>query len=215
MSNDRLFTSKEFYIIRHGQTDFNVKQVVQGRGVNSDLNETGLQQAKAFFDTYHPVDFDVVYTSKLKRTHQTVAHFLNKSIQHEIRDSIDEIDWGIFEGVEHNGDLQETYYKIMDLWSEGHVHVKIEGGESAHELQLRQQPFIDDLPFIEHERILVCSHGRAIRALLCGILGQPLSHMDKFKHNNTCLYKLSWSNGVYNMELENDLSHLAPLHAKL
>ena len=73
-------TIKEIYIIRHGQTDFNVKQVVQGRGVNSDLNDTGLQQAKSFFDTYHPIDFDVIYTSKLKRTHQTVAHFLNKNI---------------------------------------------------------------------------------------------------------------------------------------
>jgi probable phosphoglycerate mutase len=206
---------KEIYLIRHGQTDYNLRGVVQGRGVNSHLNETGRLQAKYFFEYYKEVPFDAVYTSTLIRTQQTVQHFLDSGHQHIIREELDEIDWGIFEGVEHNGDLQETYYKIMDLWSEGHVHVKIEGGESAHELQLRQQPFIDDLPFIEHERILVCSHGRAIRALLCGILGQPLSHMDKFKHNNTCLYKLSWSNGVYNMELENDLSHLAPLHAKL
>lgn len=206
---------KEIYLIRHGQTDYNLKGIVQGRGINSHLNETGRKQAFHFYDYYKHISFDAVYTSTLIRTQQTVQHFLDSGYQHVIREELDEIDWGIFEGVEHNGDLQETYYKIMDLWSEGHIHVKIEGGESAHELQQRQQPFIDDLPSIAHERILVCSHGRAIRALLCGILGQPISHMDRFKHDNTCLYKLSWRNGVYNIDIENDLSHLAPLHAKL
>lgn len=39
---------KTFYFIRHGQTDLNLKGIVQGRGVNSPLNETGLAQAQAF-----------------------------------------------------------------------------------------------------------------------------------------------------------------------
>lgn len=39
---------KNIYIIRHGQTDFNVRQVVQGRGINSNLNDKGIQQAKLF-----------------------------------------------------------------------------------------------------------------------------------------------------------------------
>ncbi len=158
---------KTIYIIRHGQTDFNVKQVVQGRGVNSDLNETGRRQAQAFFDKYHPVDFDVVYTSKLKRTHQTVAHFISKNIPHEIRENIDEIDWGIFEGVEHDKSLQKEYYDIIESWAKGNLTIKIEGGESAQDLADRLIPFVEEIKQSEHQSVLVCTHGRTLRVLMC------------------------------------------------
>lgn len=208
MPQDSSHIPKQIYIIRHGQTDFNVKQVVQGRGVNSDLNDTGLKQAKAFFDKYHPVDFDVVYTSKLKRTHQTVAHFLHNRIPHEIRENIDEIDWGIFEGVEHHPDLQKTYYDIIEEWKNGNLTIKIDGGESAQDLADRLMPFVEEIKQSAHKTILICTHGRTLRVLVCLLLGKPVSHMDEFSHENTCLYHLEYD-GV-NVELikENDLEHL-------
>jgi broad specificity phosphatase PhoE len=43
---------KELYIIRHGETDLNKQGIVQGRGINSDLNDTGRAQAAAFFKMY-------------------------------------------------------------------------------------------------------------------------------------------------------------------
>lgn len=208
MKNDSLYSPKDIYIIRHGQTDFNVKQVVQGRGINSDLNETGLQQAKAFFDKYHPVDFDVIYTSKLKRTHQTIAHFLAKNIQHEIRENIDEIDWGIFEGVEHHPDLQKTYYDIISSWEKGNLTIKIEGGESAQDLVNRLQPFVNEIKKSNHKSVLVCTHGRTLRVLMCLLLDKSVSEMDEFDHQNTCLYKLRFDGDEFFLELENDLSHL-------
>ena len=64
MTNDQLPMTKTIYIVRHGQTDFNIRQVVQGRGVNSDLNQTGLQQSKYLYDHYRHVPFDVIYTSE-------------------------------------------------------------------------------------------------------------------------------------------------------
>ncbi|WP_282456203.1 histidine phosphatase family protein [Chitinophaga sedimenti] len=66
---------KELYIIRHGETDFNRQGIVQGRGVNSDLNAMGVAQAEAFYEHYKHIPFDKVYTSSLKRTHQTVKKF--------------------------------------------------------------------------------------------------------------------------------------------
>ncbi|HNA40126.1 MAG TPA: histidine phosphatase family protein, partial [Chitinophagales bacterium] len=107
-------TAKEIYIIRHGQTDFNVRQVVQGRGINSDLNDTGIKQAQLFFNAHQEIKFDLVYTSSLKRTWQTVDSFISKKIPHEVRASLDEIDWGIFEGVEHHPKLQDEYYAIIE-----------------------------------------------------------------------------------------------------
>ena len=210
MTHPEVSTTKEIYIIRHGQTDFNVKQVVQGRGINSDLNDTGVQQAKAFFDSYHPIDFDVIYTSKLKRTHQTVAHFLNKNITHEIRENIDEIDWGIFEGVEHDPSLQKEYYDIIDGWANGNLTIKIEGGESAQDLADRLIPFVEEIKNSTHKTILACTHGRTLRVLMCLLLEKPISAMDDFDHQNTCLYHLKYDGVKFELIKENDVEHLQP-----
>lgn len=200
---------KNIYIIRHGQTDFNVRLIIQGRGINSDLNDEGLKQAKAFFDKYHPVDFDVVYTSALKRTHQTVSHFIAQNIPHEIRDSIDEISWGNFEGKEHEESLKETFYAIVDEWRKGNLTIKIDGGESAQDLADRLMPFVEEIKNSTHENILVCTHGRTLRVLICLLTNTPVSKMDSFEHTNTCLYKLRYDGTLFHLELENDIVHLS------
>ncbi|RYE50114.1 MAG: histidine phosphatase family protein, partial [Sphingobacteriales bacterium] len=69
---------KTIYLIRHGQTDLNKHGIVQGRGMDTDLNDMGRAQANAFFDKYGTVKFDKIYTSVLKRTHQTVQAFIDK-----------------------------------------------------------------------------------------------------------------------------------------
>ncbi|HRG79965.1 MAG TPA: histidine phosphatase family protein, partial [Cyclobacteriaceae bacterium] len=60
--------SKKIYIIRHGQTDFNLQGIVQGSGVDSSLNDMGRAQADAFYLTYKDIPFDKIYTSALRRT---------------------------------------------------------------------------------------------------------------------------------------------------
>ncbi|HEY0898299.1 MAG TPA: histidine phosphatase family protein, partial [Sphingobacteriaceae bacterium] len=62
---------KTLYIIRHGETELNRRGIVQGRGMNTDLNELGKKQAEAFYQAYFHIPFDKIYTSTLKRTHQT------------------------------------------------------------------------------------------------------------------------------------------------
>ena len=42
-----MYTAKTFYIIRHGETDLNRQGIIQGRGMNTDLNEKGAAQAAA------------------------------------------------------------------------------------------------------------------------------------------------------------------------
>ncbi|MEZ5023353.1 MAG: histidine phosphatase family protein [Chitinophagales bacterium] len=99
---------KEIYIIRHGQTDFNLKKIVQGRGVDSELNTTGQQQAKAFFDHYKHIEFDHIFISELQRTKQTVQNFIDLEIPHTKLASLDEINWGIYEGVSHSPEMKKN-----------------------------------------------------------------------------------------------------------
>lgn len=51
---------KDIYIVRHGQTDYNLKGIVQGSGVDASLNDTGREQAAAFHKAYGNYPFDRV-----------------------------------------------------------------------------------------------------------------------------------------------------------
>ena len=83
--------NKEVFIIRHGQTDLNKDHIVQGSGVDSSLNAYGRKQAAAFYKLYKNQAFEVVLTSALKRTHETVAPFLERGLPWEQHPSINEI----------------------------------------------------------------------------------------------------------------------------
>ena len=54
------------YIVRHGETDFNREGIVQGRGVNTALNELGRQQAAALARRFAPIPLDRIYSSPLQ-----------------------------------------------------------------------------------------------------------------------------------------------------
>jgi probable phosphoglycerate mutase len=72
-------SKKEIYLIRHGETEYNKKGIVQGSGIDADLNETGRNQAEAFHRKYGDVAFQKVYTSALVRTHQTVENLMKSA----------------------------------------------------------------------------------------------------------------------------------------
>lgn len=216
MSNDQAQAPKikTIYLIRHGETDFNRQGIVQGSGVDSDLNELGQAQAEAFFQRYQHISFDKVYTSALKRTHQSVKKFLDKGLPWEQHEGLNEISWGVREGKVPN-DVDNEYYKILiDGWINGKVDMPSEGGESPLDVINRQKPVIDlIISRPDEETILIAMHGRAIRIILTLLLERELHEMDTFEHANLCLYKLEYhyEHGKFFVELENDLSHLDDL----
>ena len=217
------------YIIRHGETALNRQNIVQGSGVDSDLNATGRRQAQLFFNYYQNIAFDLVVTSALKRTHQTVAPFLHhfglknpisldvhkaKSTDFKERKwvqlhELNEICWGVNEGKTTSPESEGYFKTLMADWLSGVYDSRIEGGESAKELHERVQKFVN---FIKNhndkQNILVCTHGRTLLCLLTILAEHPLSNMNNFKHQNTGLYKVHLIGDEFVFELENDASHL-------
>ncbi|MFN0274606.1 MAG: histidine phosphatase family protein [Chitinophagales bacterium] len=198
---------KEIYIIRHGETDFNQKGIVQGRGVDTSLNERGRKQAAKFYNAYKNEGFDKIYVSTLKRTVETVEDFNGNGTEILPHAGLDEISWGIHEG-KSSGDTFRQFYEILHAWSRGELDVKILDGESPLEVQNRQQEFLKELEVNDGKKILICSHGRAMRILLCTMLAKPLQFMDTFPHQNVCLYKLNFADSVFTVEKFNDTTHL-------
>ncbi|MBS1488443.1 MAG: histidine phosphatase family protein [Bacteroidetes bacterium] len=200
--------SKKIYIIRHGQTDYNLQGIVQGSGVDSSLNQTGRAQANSFFQRYQSVPFDRIYTSRLKRTIESVAGFIELGIPHETHTGLNEISWGYNEGQKITPEEDAYYHEVLKRWEGGETSLRINGGESPEEVALRQQPIIKKILHDPGETALVCMHGRAIRILLCQLLHYPLKSMDFFEHRNLCLYLLEYTGTLYSVKKYNDVSHL-------
>lgn len=206
---------KKIYIIRHGQTDFNLQGIVQGSGVNSSINQKGRLQAQAFFDVYKHVPFDKIYTSALKRTTESVQAFIDLGIPFLPLDGLNEISWGKKEGQPIT--LQEdAYYNwMLNQWQLGNTHERIEEGESPDDVTKRQESaFNYIMSKSEESTILICMHGRAMRILLCRLLNYPLRSMDMFEHQNLCLYQLDYTGSMFSLKKSNDTAHLKLLKNK-
>jgi broad specificity phosphatase PhoE len=189
-----------------------MRGIVQGSGVDSSLNETGLSQAKAFYEHFKQVKFDKVYTSALKRTKETVQGFIDLGIPYESHAGLNEISWGNKEGQKITPEEDAYYHWMLRQWQEGNTSMKIEGGESPDDVAERQRPVIEKiLSHVEDKCILICMHGRAIRILLCQLLNYPLKSMDMFEHENLCLYLLNQTGTMFSVEKYNYTGHLVGL----
>lgn len=203
---------KKIYIVRHGQTDFNLRGIVQGSGVDSSLNDLGRAQAAAFFKAYGAVPFDKIYTSALQRTVQSVQQFLDKGIVYEQLSGLNEISWGNKEGQPITPEEDEYYHYMLKQWQLGNTSLRIEKGESPDEVFARLKSAMDYIMSKPDEKtVLICMHGRAIRILLCLLLNYPLKGMDMFEHQNLCLYEMSYTGSMYSVVKYNDVHHLRSL----
>lgn len=182
--------NKLLYIIRHGQTDFNKLDIIQGSGINSDLNEVGRKQAEMFFEKYKQEGFERVYTSQLKRAIQSVDGFIKMGIPHNLHHGLNEINWGIMEGKKSNKEQKELFNSIVKEWDNGNLDYAVEGGESPLQMMQRQLVFKEELLLQNEKKILVSSHGRALRGFLCLLTGKSLREMQLFNHSNLGLYIL-------------------------
>jgi probable phosphoglycerate mutase len=207
--------TKKIYLLRHGQTDYNRQGIVQGSGVDSSLNILGRAQAQAFYDSYNNIPFDIVFTSALRRTIETIEPFLTQGIRHEQLAGLNEISWGAKEGQRITPEEDAYYHWLLQQWQEGRTDLRIEGGESPDEVAARQISAIEHILNAQANYVLVCMHGRAMRILLCQLLRYPLKCMDVFEHSNLCLYLLNYTGSMISIERFNDTAHLQHVQVSL
>lgn len=196
------------YFIRHGETDLNRQNIVQGSGMDTDLNDLGRAQAKAFFNAYQNVDFELIVTSKLRRTHQTVQHFLDQDIPWHQTEDINEISWGTHEGTSPNPERHQAFLKLLSEWKTGNLDAALPEGESARQLGERVVRFIDWLRQRPEKTVLVATHGRTLRAMMTHLKGVSLCDMEGVPHVNTGCYVVNLDAEKAVFDRENDVTHL-------
>jgi probable phosphoglycerate mutase len=198
-----------YYIIRHGETDYNKQGMVQGSGIDSELNEKGRKQAEAFYEKYKNEPFKRIYVSGLKRTAQSVKGFLDKGIPYNIIEELNEIGWGDFEGQIITPEMHQRYLNIIGEWQKGNLEEAYLNAETPLQMEKRQKIALKKI--LENNtdgKVLIVTHGRYLRAFLCLLLGHPLKLMDDFIHSNLCLYILSYDGERFKLIREHDTSHL-------
>ena len=182
-------TETQLYLVRHGETDFNKQGIVQGRGVNSPLNETGLAQAAALAKRFVVNPVDAIYSSPLRRalqTAQTVAQQVGIS-EIPTDPGLEEMSWGVFEGQPQSEELASAFEEMKERWHNGEHDYGVEKGESLRQVQTRGVAAIDRiLKQSAGKRVLVVAHGRFLRILLASLLTEyGIPRMEELNHTNT------------------------------
>ncbi|MDA0314442.1 MAG: histidine phosphatase family protein [Bacteroidetes bacterium] len=203
---------KKIYLLRHGQTDYNLQGIVQGSGIDAPINAMGSAQAAAFFEAYSTISFDQLYHSALIRTKQSIQGFIDLGIPVEVLPELNEISWGEYEGTPMTPKEGEYYRMMLHQWQQGNLDYAMAGGESPNSVAERLNRAIQQIIHGPGNTILVCMHGRAMRIFLSLICQTPLKDMDQYEHGNLCLYLLQQEEeGGFVLLNQNDQDHLKGL----
>lgn len=204
-------TTQRIYLMRHGETDYNAQNIVQGGGIDSVLNSVGHHQSGLFYEAYKKTSFSAVYSSPLQRARQTLQPFVNVGYALNIHPGLTEMGWGVMEGLRHNHEIEKHFRATLDEWAHGNLDHSVEGGESPNEVRDRVCTALTDILTRHSEgNLLICTHGRTLRIFLCFLLGYDLRHMQMFRHQNTAVNILVRAGRAFYIQKMNDTSHLHP-----
>lgn len=182
------------YIVRHGETEWNVRRIIQGHS-DSPLTKKGIAQAKALARRFKTLHFDAIFSSDLvraKRTAEIIA--LEKRLAIETTRVLREQFFGKYEGAK-----RDDYYSLFEKWNEmtdrkRHRFKISEDVESNEEAVIRFITFLREIAVAySGKTVLVVSHGAIMRYFLI-----HLGHMtydDMLAFDNRGLLKLE-SDGV-------------------
>ena len=156
------------YVVRHGQTDYNVKQLFQGH-MDIPLNELGKEQALKIALKFKNIDLDMILVSPLKRTIQTAQPISEiTGIPITIEKRIIERSFGDMEGHQNRNDWN---IKMMLDYEKNY---NIENIEPIQSLFKRIYDFLDEiLEKYKDKKIALVTHGAVSQAIECYFNGMP------------------------------------------
>ncbi len=170
-----------FYIIRHGETDWNSQGLLQGHS-DIPLNSKGINQAKEMAVELKKIKFAVAFSSDLLRAKKTAEIIaLEKKIILKTTKALRERHFGLFEGKKWQEDkqYQSLLKKYLNLSRKERLKTPIaEGVETDEEIINRVIPFLRELAVAyQGKKILIVTHGSLMRVLLnhLGLEVQPSS----------------------------------------
>ena len=196
---------KRLYLVRHGETEWNADNRVQG-SIDIPLSQKGLNQAKSLgrylISLPKP---QKIYCSDLKRaihTANTIAEILDvKNI--EENPLLKEINCGLWEG-KFIQDLMREHSEEYGMWRLN-SSFRCPEGESVEDVRERVEKFFVEKrkELSSFETVLMVAHGIYNRAVLSFIMDLPLQNCRYFEQDNGALNVFVWGEVMPHLALWN------------
>lgn len=157
------------YLIRHGETSWNEKKIVQGQS-DIPLNKKGEIQAEQLRKEFKKVHFDAVFSSDLIRAKRTAEIIiLEKKLAVTTTNALRERLFGRFEG-KHIAKLRKTFGELMLISEEKQKKLALNDLENDEQLVSRLIPFMREVAVAyQGKNVLMVSHGGLLRGFLSHI----------------------------------------------
>lgn len=196
------------YLVRHGETVLNGKPIHQGQ-LDTDLTEKGIKQAKLLGNRFKEItDFEVVYSSNLKRAVLTAKEIA------KFHKGVDLIEDGRFQERSH-GDFAGKEYGIYDtLENKCKVTRTPPNGENFNDQIIRVERALKEI-LEKKQNCVIVSHGGTIRVImyLLNLFDKETALFDKsIKPKNTTVYKFKINDSNVDILIENCIKHLEELN---
>ncbi|MFV0479659.1 MAG: histidine phosphatase family protein [Anaerorhabdus sp.] len=178
---------KMLYIMRHGETLFNVRKKIQG-ACDSPLTENGKEQAKQVREILKSVDFDHYYSSTAERASDTLEIIIGDKPYQRLK-GLKEMNFGTYEGESED---------LNPRWENGYddVFPKV-GGESTNEVSKRLLDTCTEIMEKEdHQVVLAVSHAGACFHFARNFV-TPEEFFKEGMFTNCSIVKLEYENGQF------------------
>lgn len=176
----------DIYLMRHGQTQWNLDKRLQG-GTDNPLNETGQKQAADLAKQLAGVRFDQVYTSALQRA-RTTAEAVAGGTAITVLPALSERSFGKFEGIYEDDRDAVRFAEFKQRGNQ--LDDGLDGGESLGSQAARVKKAVQEI-VARHQKgaVAIVAHGGVNPLVLAALLDLPVAEaVERIKQGNDELY---------------------------
>jgi phosphoserine phosphatase len=194
------------FLIRHGESEWNAARRYTGLQ-DVPLNSLGRQQAICLADRLEHEPIAAIYSSPLRRAHQTAAALADrKGLPVNLDDRLREICHGAWEGLTPT-QVENQFAEEYERWRSLPERALMPQGESLRDLLARVQAFRRD--YEPHDgAVAIYSHDAVLRVLTLSMLGLGLEHFWKFSFENGSITKMDARDSGFYLTTLNETAHL-------
>lgn len=186
--------TKNLFLIRHGETDWNRAKRFQGR-TDIPLNDEGRVQALSLCSRMIELKIDLVVSSSLARAYET-ALIAIQDVKLPIQkdDRLQETNIGEAEGLTHEEISEKFGIGHIERWrsyEERDLDFRYPNGESKRQMMVRvREAILDIAQSNSHQNIAVFAHGMVMRALTFAFHQGVAWDLAQF--HNGCIHHFVW-----------------------